>query len=153
MAIKVSRGEFTSRFQREARVIAALCSTSDSEMATGVRPPATCGVALPARFAEVVQRCLNVDPDERWQSARDLQTQLEWMLRDMQDPDVPRTRDSRIAWRWALGTAATLAFRRWVPFQAVAPSPAARPGRRAIAPSATVRHDLQRGLGAVLPRR
>lgn len=79
------------------------------EMATGVRPPATCGVALPARFAEVVQRCLNVDPDERWQSARDLQTQLEWMLRDMQDPDVPRTRDSRIAWRWVLGAAATLA--------------------------------------------
>ncbi len=79
------------------------------EMATGVRPPATCGVALPARFAEVVQRCLNVDPDERWQSARDLQTQLEWMLRDMKDPDVPRTRDSRIAWRWVLGAAATLA--------------------------------------------
>ncbi len=50
------------------------------EMATGKRPqqqqPAALD-ALPRQFAQVVERCLAQDPDNRWQSARDLKAALE----------------------------------------------------------------------------
>ena len=49
------------------------------EMATGKRPvqgnmPAM--DVLPPMFAHVVERCFAPDPDERWQSARDVQLEL-----------------------------------------------------------------------------
>ncbi|MGA7236649.1 MAG: protein kinase [Bryobacteraceae bacterium] len=51
------------------------------EMATAKRvalgqPPAMEG--LPERFAHVVERCLEPEPENRWQSVRDVQAELEW---------------------------------------------------------------------------
>lgn len=51
------------------------------EMATAERlprgqPPALAG--FPAAYAHTVERCLQQDPDDRWQSARDIQAELEW---------------------------------------------------------------------------
>jgi Tol biopolymer transport system component/predicted Ser/Thr protein kinase len=50
------------------------------EMAAGKRPqrdqPAPLD-ALPPQFAQVIERCLAHDPDDRWQSARDLKAALE----------------------------------------------------------------------------
>jgi eukaryotic-like serine/threonine-protein kinase len=51
------------------------------EMATAKRvmpgqPPAMDG--LPERFTHVVERCLEVEPEKRWQSARDVKAELEW---------------------------------------------------------------------------
>ena len=51
------------------------------EMATAKRvvpgqPPAMEG--LPERFTHVVERCLEVEPENRWQSARDVKAELEW---------------------------------------------------------------------------
>jgi eukaryotic-like serine/threonine-protein kinase len=51
------------------------------EMATGTRWPhgeAANLNALPERFAHVVRRCLAEDPDDRWQSSRDVKAELEW---------------------------------------------------------------------------
>jgi Tol biopolymer transport system component len=33
---------------------------------------------LPERFAHVIDRCLQQEPEERWQSARDVKTELDW---------------------------------------------------------------------------
>jgi eukaryotic-like serine/threonine-protein kinase len=51
------------------------------EMATARRivpgqPPAMDG--LPERFTHVVERCLQPDPENRWQSARDVKAELDW---------------------------------------------------------------------------
>jgi hypothetical protein len=51
------------------------------EMATAKRvvpgqPPAMEG--LPERFSHVVERCLELEPENRWQSARDVKSELEW---------------------------------------------------------------------------
>ncbi|MEO8595818.1 MAG: protein kinase [Candidatus Solibacter sp.] len=53
------------------------------EMAAGKRLPIgqnkNLGLeGLPPQFAHVVRRCLDDDPDNRWQSARDLKAELEW---------------------------------------------------------------------------
>jgi Tol biopolymer transport system component len=47
------------------------------EMATGKRTPSGPADAVPPRLDRVVQRCLEKEPDERWQSARDLRWELE----------------------------------------------------------------------------
>ena len=47
-----------------------------AEMATGQRQ-STEGLSGP--FAHVVERCLVQDPEERWQSARDVKHELEWI--------------------------------------------------------------------------
>lgn len=51
------------------------------EMATGKRlkqdePPALNG--FPERVGHVIERCLAKEPDDRWQSARDVKRELEW---------------------------------------------------------------------------
>ena len=55
------------------------------EMATGNhavpgRAPAMEG--LPERFIHVVERCLEPEPENRWQSARDVKAELEWAAAD-----------------------------------------------------------------------
>jgi len=55
------------------------------EMATGVRAPVDGSLppdALPEKLGHAVSRCLAPDPDERWQSARDLKAELEWAAKD-----------------------------------------------------------------------
>ncbi len=52
-----------------------------SEMATGTRaqPVERPQVdSLPEKLAHMIERCLAPDPDDRWQSARDVKSELEW---------------------------------------------------------------------------
>jgi Tol biopolymer transport system component len=87
-----------------------------SEMATGTR--AKPGEqpqldSLPEKFAHVVKRCLANDPDERWQSTRDVKSELEW-IRDARAETSEGQRAGaagvwRVALPWAL-FAAALAF-------------------------------------------
>jgi Tol biopolymer transport system component len=56
-----------------------------SEMATGVRVPAGGSPtldALPDKLGHTVARCLAQDPEDRWQSARDLKAEIEWAAKD-----------------------------------------------------------------------
>jgi eukaryotic-like serine/threonine-protein kinase len=56
------------------------------EMATGQRRKQGEAVnlgALPERFAHVLERCLKQDPEDRWQSVRDVQAELEWAGKPM----------------------------------------------------------------------
>ena len=51
------------------------------EMATGSRRSSNESTALPPAFDRLIDRCLEADPDERWQSARDLGWELKSVLR------------------------------------------------------------------------
>lgn len=91
------------------------------EMATGKRagqgqtPPMG---DLPAQLAHVIERCLAQDPDERWQSARDVRAELQWAARDTsQAAGSPK---SRGGWRLlaaavvlAVTVGATVALISW----------------------------------------
>jgi serine/threonine protein kinase len=62
------------------------------EMATGGRYP-TKAAALPPVLDRLVKRCLEPVPDDRWQSARD----LEWELKSVLPvPAVPPVRPRRL---------------------------------------------------------
>jgi serine/threonine protein kinase len=67
----------------------------------------------PASVDHVIRRCLAKDPDERWQTARDLASELEWLWksgRQSASPAHPRISRKGLWLRWALGclTAAAL---------------------------------------------
>jgi len=79
------------------------------EMAMGERPSPAEGRrydGIPARLGDVIERCLAADPEERWQSARDLQLELEWIAREMKDPAAPGARGH---WPLAFAAASVLA--------------------------------------------
>jgi eukaryotic-like serine/threonine-protein kinase len=59
----------------------------------------------PPALNRIVQRCLAKDPDERWQSAADLKTNLEWLAEAAVPAPSPRRRDR---WAWAAAVVATL---------------------------------------------
>jgi serine/threonine protein kinase len=51
------------------------------EMTTGNRPPHDQPLnldALPEKLAHIIRRCLAKDPEDRWNSARDLKFELKW---------------------------------------------------------------------------
>jgi Tol biopolymer transport system component/predicted Ser/Thr protein kinase len=83
-----------------------------SEMATGQRtqpgePPQL--DSLPEKLVHVIERCLAQDPDDRWQSARDVKSELEWATHTDVEPVIASLSTS---WRrtlpWALFGAAAL---------------------------------------------
>jgi serine/threonine protein kinase len=79
------------------------------EMATGKRlpqdqpgPPDN----LPEGLAHVIERCLDLDPEQRWQSARDIRTELNWVAR----PKTPASAATPVVsgsskWIWISATA------------------------------------------------
>ena len=73
-----------------------------SEMATGKRtqpgerPQLD---SLPGKLAHVVERCLALDPDDRWQSARDVKSELEWAARAAVAP-VSAEQSKRLSRLW-----------------------------------------------------
>jgi serine/threonine protein kinase/Tol biopolymer transport system component len=72
------------------------------EMATGKRavPGQTRRMGdLPVQLAHVIERCLAQDPDDRWQSARDVKAEVQWAAQDAsQTAGSPK---NRMSWRWA----------------------------------------------------
>jgi len=81
------------------------------EMSTGKRveqgqaPPLE---ALPPHLAQVIERCLAQDPDERWQSARDVAAVLK--LTETSQPTAARERPRRMRLPWGIAALATLAL-------------------------------------------
>lgn len=82
------------------------------EMLTGNRQGKTAD--LPAPVAHVVERCLEVDPEERWQAASDVSRELTWAARSLAATPGPRT--PRRTFGWAVigvGALAVLAAVLW----------------------------------------
>jgi Tol biopolymer transport system component/predicted Ser/Thr protein kinase len=70
------------------------------EMATGKRclkgeKPSV--EQLPEKLSHVIERCLALDPDDRWQSAADVRSELLWAAKPMQAP-VLTGRHGRLYW-------------------------------------------------------
>ena len=92
------------------------------EMATGGRPSSTGAVRLPQALERLVKRCLEADPDDRWQSARDLEWELKSVLTvPAEAPARPRY------WLWGatMVLAALLAWLGVAHFSESPPRPAA----------------------------
>jgi len=70
------------------------------EMATGARDSV---LADPPYLAHIVRYCLSEAPEDRWQSAADIQRQLEWS-----PPPAAKASRSRLAWAIALAALAAL---------------------------------------------
>jgi Tol biopolymer transport system component/tRNA A-37 threonylcarbamoyl transferase component Bud32 len=71
------------------------------EMATAKRAaPDQPGLTdnLPEGLAHVIQRCLDTDPEQRWQSARDIRAELEWVARARTSGPVSTTGLSKWVW-------------------------------------------------------
>lgn len=60
---------------------------------------------LPERFAHLLERCLEREPENRWQSSRDLGMELEWAgkSRSGSHPEIAR---SPRRWLWVVGAVA-----------------------------------------------
>jgi eukaryotic-like serine/threonine-protein kinase len=67
------------------------------EMATGRREEKLEG--FPPQFTHIIERCLATEPDDRWQTARDLRAELEWLSSVQGAPiaDVNATRRTAVA--------------------------------------------------------
>ena len=73
------------------------------EMSTGNRQGSTLG--LPGHLAHIVDRCLETDPEERWQSAADVAKELTWSKTVAAAPIAAR---SNAGVRWAAAAAILL---------------------------------------------
>jgi serine/threonine protein kinase len=99
-----------------------------SEMATGKRGSTD---GLRGTLAHVIERCLAEDPDNRWQTARDLKYELDWAAHSASQPPSsseprPRATGWVIAALSLLALAVVLFFRK--------PSPETRPVYTIILP-------------------
>ena len=84
------------------------------EMVTGKRATTEREKLEPARLEWAVRRCLEADPEERWQSARDLRWELE-SIREAPPTKAPAHRQRR--WLWPAATvalAASAALAAWL---------------------------------------
>jgi len=78
------------------------------EMAAGKRPQSGEQFdALPEKLAHIVKRCLAQDPEERWQSARDVKAELEWAAEEKpaEMPALSRGQSNRL---WLIPTAVAI---------------------------------------------
>jgi eukaryotic-like serine/threonine-protein kinase len=81
------------------------------EMATGTRTAS--GVMpklehLPERLAHVIERCLAIEPDKRWQSATDVAAELEWSGESPALVESGSNRQSGIRAKYVVGIPAVL---------------------------------------------
>ena len=66
--------------------------------------------SLPAQLVSIVERCLSPDPEDRWQSAKDLKVVLEWAGKTAEVTERKPVRSVRSWLRWVGWLAAGLAL-------------------------------------------
>ncbi|HTB13420.1 MAG TPA: protein kinase [Bryobacteraceae bacterium] len=91
--------------ENKASLISAIMER-DPEPLTPMTPP---------MLEHIVKKCLAKDPDDRWQSASDLKSELQWIMESGSSPGMPapvvaqRRRNARLGWIVAGVLAALLA--------------------------------------------
>jgi Tol biopolymer transport system component len=75
MLYEMTTGKKAFEGRSQASLIAAILERQPA-------PLSTLAPLAPPALERIVQRCLAKDPDERWQTARDLNHELKWMLDD-----------------------------------------------------------------------
>ena len=109
-------------------VIAAILHTEPPPLAS-LQP------AIPPALDRLVKSCLAKEPDERWQSARDLARELKWMAEGGSQTAataLPAARSKKRAWVWlaaaTLVSAIAIGLAAWLFSRA--PAPASQPPTR-----------------------
>jgi WD40 repeat protein/predicted Ser/Thr protein kinase len=89
------------------------------------RPAPSIGEVAPPALDRVLKRCLEKDPENRWQSIRDLKTELEWVAQGAADlSKTPPMTEHRQPLLWiAIGVLALIAgIASWVAYRATRPA-------------------------------
>jgi Tol biopolymer transport system component/predicted Ser/Thr protein kinase len=77
LLFEMATGKRAFEGKSHASLIASIL-TSDPPPVSSARPASGVGL-LPSALDHIVDRCLAKNPDDRWQSARDLKSELEWV--------------------------------------------------------------------------
>jgi Tol biopolymer transport system component len=104
------RKAFTGR--SPASVIAAILHTEPPPIASIAAPPATC----PPVLDHLIRRCLAKDPDERWQSATDVEGELKWIADSPAATAPQMAPGERRRWPVVTAAVAVLAAIAMLPF-------------------------------------
>jgi serine/threonine protein kinase/Tol biopolymer transport system component len=73
------------------------------------RPAPSIADVAPAALDRVLRKCLAKDPDDRWQSARDLKDELEWIAANPAPDMVPANPSARPLWLISIAAGVLLA--------------------------------------------
>ena len=89
------------------------------------RPTPSIAEVAPPALDRVLRRCLEKDPERRWQSAADLKAELDWIASGGEVPAVVATAARKSIWPWALAGALSVALgvALWAPWRAPAITP------------------------------
>ena len=89
------------------------------------RPSPSIGDVAPPALDRLLKRCLEKDPENRWQSARDLKTELEWIAQapsDVATSPSSTGRHQSLPWVAVAVLAVVAAGASWVAYRATRPA-------------------------------
>jgi serine/threonine-protein kinase len=89
------------------------------------RPAPSIGAVAPPALDRVLKRCLEKDPENRWQSARDLKTELEWIAQAPSDVGAPPSSTGRhqsLPWIVMAVLALVAADASWIAYRSTRPA-------------------------------
>ncbi len=88
------------------------------------RPAPSIGEIAPPALDRVLKRCLEKDPDNRWQSARDLKIELEWIAQaPAENPSTaPSKHPQPLLWIALAALALIAAAASWIAYRATRPA-------------------------------
>jgi Tol biopolymer transport system component/predicted Ser/Thr protein kinase len=130
-------GQRAFRAENQATLIAAIIDREPERIA--LHQP-----MVPPSLERVVKKCLAKDPDDRWQSASDLKSEIEWILESGSNAAMPapvlehRRRNARLGWLLAAALGALLAMAVFAIFHY----------RNSSAPAAAIRFEIPPPEGA-----
>ena len=104
LLFEMATGKRAFAGKSHASLIASIL-TSDPPPVSSARPASGVGL-LPSALDHIVERCLAKNPDDRWQSARDLKSELEWIA--TKGSGVTATQNRRRARSVVIWAAATV---------------------------------------------
>jgi eukaryotic-like serine/threonine-protein kinase len=103
LLFEMATGKKAFEGQSQASLIASIL-TSDPPPISSARPASGLGL-LPSALDHIAERCLAKNPDDRWQSARDLKSELEWIAVRGSGSGIAEPQNRRRA-RWLAAWAA-----------------------------------------------
>jgi serine/threonine-protein kinase len=89
------------------------------------RPAPSIGDVAPPALDRVLKKCLEKDPENRWQNARDLKTELEWIAKAPSDVNIAAgsaARYDNLPWIAAAVLAVVAAAASWIAYRATRPA-------------------------------
>jgi serine/threonine-protein kinase len=89
------------------------------------RPAPSIGEIAPPSLDRILKRCLEKDPENRWQNARDLKAELEWIAQassDVSTAPITAPRHEKLPWIAAAVLAIVAAGALWIAYRSTRPA-------------------------------